>query len=97
MAQINELTKALFTQLDRVERQLQPGDSTLVQPTLENMHQDAALVAVPGYDWDAIDVELRRMVATGLVSTGGPALGAAGIGIFFSRITEAGRRLMATA
>lgn len=94
MDQDDGLLRALLVKLAEIETSLQEGDSRLVQPHIEGTHVDNPLI-VPGYDHDQIDFHLQLLLQRGLIQTyvkNGPL-----IGIYFSGLTDAGRRVLGQA
>jgi hypothetical protein len=87
-----KLNRILLTKLAEREALLQEGDSTLVQPYIDGLHVDNPVV-VPGYDHEQIDAHLRWLKDHHYIDAGG-AIDEPSIGIFFSRITPAGRQAM---
>jgi hypothetical protein len=88
-----KLIQPLLAELAKKEAYLQGGDSILVQPAIDGMHVENP-VAIPGFDHDQINDELRSLARGGYIGTGGYPIDSALIGVFFSGITPAGRRLM---
>jgi hypothetical protein len=91
--QSNTLTKALLERLFEIEPAIEAGGSILVQPHIDGQ-QTTNSITVLGYDWSQIDSQLRAMCQRGLVSSGTYPYDSAGIGIMFSSLTPAGRRLL---
>ena len=87
-----KLNRILLTKLAEREALPQEGDSTLVQPHIDGMHVDNPIV-VPGYDHEQIDAHLRWLKDHHYIDAAGVIDGPL-IGIFFSRITPAGRQAM---
>jgi hypothetical protein len=88
-----KLIQPLLAELAKREAYLTGGDSVLVQPAIDGMHVEDP-VTIPGFDHDQIDAALRWLAREGYIATGGYPIDSALIGIFFSGITPAGRRLM---
>jgi hypothetical protein len=88
-----KLIQPLLAELAKREAHLTGGDSVLVQPAIDGMHVENPLT-IPGFDHDQINDELRSLASGGYIGTGGYPIDSALIGIFFSGITPAGRRLM---
>ena len=91
MEQDDGLDRAILTKLSEIENTLQEGDSRLVQPHIEGQHVENPLI-VPGYDHDQIDRRLRLLLQRGLIHT--HANEDPLIGIFFSGLTDTGRRAL---
>jgi len=91
-----QLIRPLLAELVRREAALQEGDSVLVQPFIEGMKVDNP-ISIPGFDHDQIDASLRWLARRGYIGTGGVPIDEANIGIYFSGITPAGRRMMTPA
>jgi hypothetical protein len=91
--QSNTLTKALLGRLFEIEPTIEAGGSILVQPHIDGK-QTTNSITVPGYDWSQIDSQLRTMCQRGLVSSGTVQYDSAAIGIYFSCLTPAGRKLL---
>ena len=94
MQQDNKLMRALLVELGKREATLQEGDTIVVQPGIDangGMHVEFPL-RVQGYDHLQIDAHLRFLVRSGLIESNVRDFPL--IGIYFSRITKAGRRYM---
>jgi hypothetical protein len=91
-----QLIRLLLAELAKREVGLQEGDSVLVQPFTEGVHVDNPII-IPGFDHDQIDAALRWLTTRGYIGTGSLPIDAVLIGIYFSGITPAGRRIMAEA
>jgi hypothetical protein len=83
----------LLAELAKREADLQEGDSVLVQPSIDGMHVENPITS-PGFDHDQIDAALRWLARQGYIDTGSLPIDAVLIGIFFSGISSAGRRMM---
>ena len=90
--QENLLTRELLEILYKIESPLQAGDCVLVQPYIEGMSTTNP-ISVPGYNWEQINSTLRVLCQRELISTGSVTNGAL-IGIYFSHLTPAGRRII---
>lgn len=91
--QEKQLTQILLEKLFDIEPLIEVGGSVLVQPHIDGQ-QTTNQILVPGYNWDQIDSQLRSMCLRGLVSSGTAQYDAAAIGIFFSKLTPAGRKIL---
>jgi hypothetical protein len=88
-----KLAGLVLAQLAKREVGLESGASVLVQPAIPGMHV-ANPMALPGYNYEQIDVCLRSLAMNGYISTGHVPIDAASIGIYFGGITDTGRRMM---
>jgi len=91
--QDKNLVIKILDKLYSIELELEPGASVLVQPELE-MHQEAIIIKIPGYDYNQVDRKLREMILKDLVNSGGPAHDSVGIGIYFNSLTPRGRQIL---
>jgi hypothetical protein len=85
-----KLLKILYS---AYEPRLGPGDSILVQPEIEGQTVENK-ISISGYNYDQIDNGLRLLCREGFITTGGPSIDAAAIGVYFGGITHKGKVLI---
>jgi len=95
MNQDEYLTYSLLVELSKRETELQEGDSIVVQPFVDGLRVENPVV-IRGFGHDQVDARLRLLLREGLIENGGVG-GELCIGIFFSRLTMAGRIWLACA
>ena len=83
----SKVTRKLLLKLQEIEKSLEYGSSKLVQPAFPGVVDP---ITVEGYGPEQIDFHLKLFVVRHLVETGITG-GSPQIGIYFSRLTEAGR------
>lgn len=88
----DKLISELLRELSERQKSLQPGDSVLVQPHIPGFNVDNPII-LAGYDHEQIDYHLklllrRRFVCTHVIE------GEAMYGIYFTSLTDAGRRII---
>ncbi|WP_156164750.1 hypothetical protein [Bradyrhizobium sp. LTSP885] len=91
-----KLASLVLAQLSKIEVRLEPGDSVLVQPTIAGMRVENPMDIIPGYDWEQIHNCLVSLARHGYIGTGQLSDPEVSVGIYFSGITPAGRRLMSS-
>jgi hypothetical protein len=89
-----KLAQLVLAQLAKREVGIEPGASVLVQPTIPEFRVEHPMDIIPGYDWEQIHNCLLSLARHGYISTGHLTDPEVSVGIYFSGITSAGRRLM---
>ena len=92
MIEDKNLTRTLLKRLSEIEASLPQGASVAIQPSVEGMYV-ANPLKIPGYDGKQIEFHLLLLLQQGFIDTGG-VTGGPGIGIQFSRLTEAGHHVL---
>jgi hypothetical protein len=91
MIEDKNLTRALLQRLSEIETSLPQGASVTIQPPVELYVPNP--LKIPGYDGKQIEFHLGLLLRHGFIDTGG-VTGGPSIGIQFSRLTEAGHRVL---
>lgn len=89
-----QLIRAILPQLADIEAGLGIGDNATVQP-YDAEHCRHGTIKVDGYNLEQVDEALKFLVQKALVDNGGVASPL--LGIQFTRLTRAGRDLLARA
>jgi len=90
MQEDGRLIRALLTKLLEIESSIAQGGSVLIQPPVEGLHVPDP-IRIPGYDGKQIEFHLKLLLRRGLVSAG-TVHSEPSLGIYFSHLTDAGRR-----
>jgi hypothetical protein len=91
-----KLAQSVLAQLAKREIGLEPGGAVLVQPAVPGMHVENPMDIIPGYDCQQIHNCLVSLARHRYIGTGDLIDPEVSVGIYFSGITPAGRRLMSS-